>query len=404
MSDFINYLRDYLSHYSNREIVDMSYKKLLLPSQFSKYVPAEDYIKYSILSIFDNKKNIPQRGIDSSYDGIIEPDEFASVSQEEYEKQIKMMQESYEASFGHEIKYHIPTYKELENMLKNDSPYEKECGTHKIQLKEICEPIKPDGEIGQSNQALLGECYQNVSNFALSYTEKGRKLLKKSIQIQGDKYQVTLYGAQPKPMTYEITQSELKAAQDSYVEKNGKKVKKYSYGDADIILLDLTIERYRKSINYRLRNRDTKAVKGFDDYLSGGLVSKNLALITGHLPYRAIYSNDNYFISASLTQRARFKLNTEKKQKKVENLLDYLARVGNENIAAGCTFKCVDKNWGVFGQKYDMHENHAYAIKKIDDRNDTITICNPWHGKNADIIVPFADFIKYVDSIQYIKL
>lgn len=404
MTGFINKLQGYLSHYTNRETVDLEYKKLLLPEQFSKFVQQEDFIKYSILSIFDDKKKIPQSGLGKSYDGIIDADEFASIGKKEYEQLVEEMKKSYKSSFGQEIKYHIPSYKELENMLKNDSPYEKETGRHKIQFSELGEPIKPDGKIGQSNQAALGECYQNASNFALSYTEKGRELLKKSIKIQGDNYFVTLYGAKPKPVTYEFTQAELKNAQEEYIKKNGKNVKKYSYGDADIILLDLAVERYRKNSNYKLRERDTKAVKGFDDYLSGGFVSQNLYLITGKLSYRVMYGPDNYFIGATRFDSARNKLNKQKKQKKVESMLKYLSKVGNENLAAGCTFKCVDKNWGVFGQKYDMHENHAYSIKKIDAQNDTITICNPWYGKNADMVVPYSDFIKYVDSIQYITL
>ena len=404
MIDFIKNLQGYLSCYKNRESFDTVYKTLLFDTQFSKTVNQEDFIKYSILAKFDSQKSVPSKGIATSYDGVIDANEFSTVSQKEYEKFVADMKNSYKSTYGHEIKYHIPTYKELENMLKNDSPYQKETPVHKILLSELGDPIKPDGKIGQSNQAYLGECYQNASNFALSYTEKGRELLKKSIKIKGDNYYVTLYGAKPKPRTYKITQQEVKKAQEEFFTKNGKRVKKYSHGDADIILLDLAVERYRKDTNYKLRPGDTKAIKGFDDYLSGGLVSKNLALITGKLPFRAIYSTDNYFIKAAKTNQSRQKLNMQKKQKKAESLIKYLAKIGNANIAAGCTFKCVDGNWGTFGQKYDMHENHAYSIKNIDTKNDTITICNPWYGKNADVIVPYSDFIKYVDSIQYIQL
>ena len=126
MTGFINKLQGYLSHYTNRETVDLEYKKLLLPEQFSKFVQQEDFIKYSILSIFDDKKKIPQSGLGKSYDGIIDADEFASIGKKEYEQLVEEMKKSYKSSFGQEIKYHIPSYKELENMLKNDSPYEKE--------------------------------------------------------------------------------------------------------------------------------------------------------------------------------------------------------------------------------------------------------------------------------------
>lgn len=405
MSDFLNGLQSYLFNYKNMEQFDCENSFNFNLKNFIRYADEVNYIKFSVLSIFDGKKSIPYNGAcENSYDGIITEKEFNSVCKDDYNKYIEDIKNSYKAETGRELKYHIPSYQELKNMLKNDSPYEEDSDRNKIQTKEIIEPIKPNGKIGQSNQAYSGECYQNASNFALSYTKKGQKLLANSISIGKDKHKVTFHGAQPKPVTYEISQQELTDAQEEYINVNGQKQKKYSYGDADIILIDLAVERYRKSINYKLRNCDTKEVKGFDDYLSGGCISRHLSLITGKLGYLGNYIDFNNQLSNSTKLKSFDNETLEKKKNKVVPLLNFLCKLGNENIAAGCSFRCVDGNWGVFGQKYDMHEKHSYAIKEINIDNKTITICNPWLGKDADKIVPFEDFIKYVETIHYIKL
>lgn len=405
MSDFLNGLQSYLFKYKSVDQFDCENSFNFNLKNFIRYADEVNYIKFSVLSIFDGKKSIPYNGAgENSYDGIITEKEFNSVNKDDYNKYIETIKDTYKSETGRELKYHIPSYKELKNMLKNDSPYEEDLDRNKIQTKEIIEPIKPNGEIGQSNQAYLGECYQDASNFALSYTPKGQKLLANSISIGKDKYKVTFHGAQPKPVTYEISQQELTAAQEEYINVNGKKQKKYSHGDADIILMDLAVERYRKSINYKLRNCDKKDIKGFDDYLSGGSIANHLSLITGKLGYLGNYSDFNNQLSNLQKLNSFDSEILDKKKNKVVPLLNFLSKLGNENLAAGCSFRCVDGDWGNFGQKYDMHECHSYSIKNIDKNNQTITICNPWWGKDAEKIVPFEEFIKYVEYIHYIKL
>ena len=401
MSDFIQNLRDYLYRANNLGYAKNSDLMYLVNSFNLKSMTQEDFLKYSIMAFFDGEKKFPEKNKGTSFDGKISAEEFNQVTKQRYEEFVDGMKKAYKANTQKEIEYHIPSYQELKYMLKNDSPYKEDLSKYKITIDEIVEPIKPNEKIGQSNQAFIGECYQDVSNFALAYSKKGSDLLNKSIKILSDGYEVTLYVAKPEKKTFVISKRELKDAQEEYITlDNGMTQKKYSYGDADIILLNLAIEKYRIGIGYKLRKEDTKSVKGFDDYLSGGLISQNLRLITGKTPYRIAYNDDNYKI---MNSKNNFNL-LERKSNSIKKVVNYLSKIGMENFAGGCTFKCVDRNWKTFGEKYDLHEAHSYSIKNIDVDKKIITICNPWHGKDAEIKIPYDEFIKYIESIQYIKL
>lgn len=401
MSDFIQNLREYLHRANNLGYAKNNDSMYLVNSFNLKNMPQEDFLKYSIMAFFDGEKKFPGKNAGVSFDGKISAEEFNQVSKKRYEDFVDDMKKVYKANTQKEIEYHIPSYQELKYMLNNDSTYKKDASKYKITIDEIAEPIKPNKKIGQSNQALVGECYQDVSLYSLSYSKKGSDLLEKSIKVSSDGYEVTLYGAKPKPVSYKFSNSELKKVQEEYVKlKNGQTQKKYSYGDADIMLLNLAIEKYRKETGYILRDSDKKDNKGFDDYVSGGYISRNLALITGKTPYRSAYNNQNYLIMNKEDNADIIK----EKQTNVNQILKLLSKLGNENFAGGCTFKCVDKNWTKFAKNYDLHEAHAYALKNIDLDKNIITVCNPWHGKNADMKVPLEEFVKYVESIQYIKL
>jgi len=379
-----------------------------------------NYIKFGIMSIFEgsNKNNMF-----NSRDGAIDYNEFNSVSKEEYEAQVKQMQEFYKQNTGKELAYHIPTYKELETMLKNDiekpvrnAPLCKSA--MKITEEELVEPIIPNGRIGHSTQEGSGECYQDATNMAMSYGKKGAQLLNRSIKPAMGGYQITLYGAKDKkgnkvPKTYYFSQEELKKAQEEHVNmripdgKGGFKTihtKKYASGDADIVLLDLAIEKYRRQTNYKLRYQDTKAVKGYDDYLSGGFTHKNLELITGHSGYIECYQSINV-ISRSTNgeeQKVRVSKPVADRDAKIDKRLKYIA-IRKENTISTCTFICSDNNWGNF-KKYDLYEAHAYAIKSVDKKRGIVEISNPHEGRESIIKIPIDEFKKYAANIGFINV
>ncbi|MBD5401428.1 hypothetical protein HDR58_01320 [bacterium] len=377
------------------------------------------FIKIGILSIFEGNAF----SITSCKDGIIDEKEFNTVSQKEYEKQVKEMEAYYKQSTGKELQYHIPSYKELQQMLNNENKNDFTMFSNlkkMITPKEIEEPIKPNSTIGYSAQEGSGECYLNASNMALSFSDKGAVLLKKSIsESPMGGYYVTLYGAKDRkgnPIKYFISQKELKQAQEEYINmtsiqadgsKKTARYKRYSSGDADIVLLDLAIEKYRKASKYKLRYQDTKAVKGYDDYLSGGFSARTLELITGKKGYRDTYQYVENVKNNNLTSTANAKPVKGKsykayadRDKKLDLRLKNIAE--NQNLVIStCTFLCADNNWGNF-KKYNLYENHAYAIKSVNLKGGYAEISNPHNGNGHIIKIPLTEFKKYVAGIDFI--
>lgn len=381
----------------------------------SLFADSANYIKMSILSIFDGSTNNWR----TKLDGVIDSNEFETVSKKDYKKYVKDIESYYKQNTGRELKYHIPTYNELKKMLENDSVEQNNYTrlSRKITPQEIEEPIKPNARIGQSNQAGSGECYQNAADMSLSYGKYGAQLLKNSIKESFlDGYDVTLYGAKDKngkPIKYHVSSAELKNAQEEYIDmttidaKGNRKtvnVKRYSSGDADVVLLDLAIEKYRKEINYKLRTQDTKAIKGYDDYLSGGFTNKVFHLITGKNGYREVYQFTEMVADATDTGATSKKKYTSKQNSKqsIEKRLNNIAN-NKDKMASACTFLCSDSNWGTF-KKYDLYESHAYAIKSVNKEKGYVEISNPHSGRDVVIQIPITEFKKYVASIEFAYL
>ncbi len=373
-----------------------------------------DFIQTGIMSIFDNQKF-------SFSPGYIDNNEFEAVSEEQYNKYIEQMKTYYTKESGKELSYYIPTYAELSNMLNNDlgdyqtwkmfkkTEVEYIDYQKKITPDEILEPVRPDGVIGEFNQAGSGDCYQLGTCAALSYNEKGATLLKKSIKTTEDgNYIVTLYGAKDKPATYEFTREQLKEAQEKTVrikntDNNGKvtyeTAKKYPYGDADLVLLDMAVEKYRKSTGYKLPYKNTKAVKGYDDYLSTGHPGMNLQLITGKTGYIESYATPEPLAEGSTSLKTTY----TPKPKREALIKARLEKLTNPNVVSSCMFYCADNNWNNF-KKYNLYENHVYAIQSVDYKNRVVKIANPHEGKNIIIYIPISEFTKYCQSISFVYL
>lgn len=381
----------------------------------SLFADSAKYIKTSILSIFDGSiANFMARP-----DGVIDSNEFESVSKKDYEKYVKDIESYYKQNTGKELKYHIPTYNELKKMLENDAVEQNNYSRliRKITPEEIEEPIKPNARIGQSNQAGSGECYQNAADMALSYGKYGAQLLKNSIKESFlDGYDVTLYGTKDKngkPIKYHFSSAELKNAQEEYINmttvdaKGNRKtvnVKRYSSGDADVVLLDLAIEKYRKETNYKLRPQDKKAVKGYDDYLSGGLSGNVFQLITGKTGYREQYQFTKMVADAAAAGAPPKKTynSNPNKDKLIETRLNNI-EINKDRMASTCTFLCSDNKWANF-KKYDLYEAHAYAIKSVNKEKGYVEISNPHSGRDVVIQIPIAEFKKYVAAIEFAYL
>lgn len=379
-----------------------------------------NYIKAALMSVFDG--NTLKNGY---RDGKIDKKEFYNIKQSEYENIVNEMKTYYQKLNNKELEYHIPTYSELEQMLldgqeQNQTTKISLITSSEITLDEIEEPIVPNKTIGQVNQESSGECYQDASNIALSFKKKGIKLLERSVKtnfIDGG-YDVTLYGAKRngviKPVTYHFTKEQLRDAQSKMVKfKDGYEGKKYSSGDANIVLLDLAVEKYRKDNNHKLLARNTRMVKGFDDYLSSGFIHENLELITGKKGFVQTYTR-RVGVENSAEGRNKGTDHTYligiDINKKINNKLKSLS-IHNDSEIAGCTFGVTkDGNWKEFKQ-YGLFEAHVFAIESVNLKKGIVYISNP-HSSNAKMgkgsqtinPIPIDIFKKYVSTISWINI
>ena len=357
------------------------------------------YIGNSIMSIFEKNST------GSRKNGCIDEREFNSVTKLEYEAKIKQYKATYKKQYGKDIEFHIPTYNELSEMLKYKYTGEREFQVgNKISYNEIFEAVIPNGDISQTNQQGSGECYQDSADIALSYKEKGREALKRSISLTSDGYKVTLFGAKPKKEIY-ISRTELKKAQEEILPNSELK---YSSGDADMVLLDLAIEKYRKISGHELLYKNTASQKGYDDYLSSGFSSEVFKLITGISTGSATYKKRKGISqlsenSVNTTQTSKIiTYNRDCYNRSITERLRNLADHGN-NVAVTFTAICFDNKWDKF-HNYGLNEEHAHAIKKIDAKAQKIYYINPHSGKNTIYEMSFKEFEKYCATMDWLIL
>lgn len=375
----------------------------------------EEFIKIGVLSIFDRQNTL------HGDEGKISEKEFKSVTKDQYNKFVAEMKTYYKKIYFKELEYHIPTYEELKNMLDCDS--KKGYDYKYISESEIEEPIAPNSKIGQSNQASSGNCYQIASDIALDTNKSGQGTIKLSINKNWDMrnkgYYVTLYGAkdkngQVKPRTYFISQKELKEAQEKrvdmgYIDNNGdkkirKNAKKYTSGDADVVLLDIATEKYRQEANYKIVDRNKKSTKGYDDYLSTGYGDEQLSLISGkkghYEPY--IKEKDVQYADQTIKGTPKTKKIKYNDKEKIDKRLKYIADNKN-NVNATAMFKVLSDGDSKEFKKFGLAENHLFTISSVDYKNNTVTIINPWYGKNKPLVLSMHTFKKYCSSISYIN-
>ena len=380
------------------------------------YTNPVEFVKRGILSIFDKDNSL------STGAGSISENEFKAVTKKQYDEYVTQMKAYYIKIHRKDLEYHIPTYYELSNMINNtDNNVFKHRG---ITPEDIEEPIVPNSRIGQSNQASSGNCYQIASDLALDTNLAGKLSLQFSIRknynVMHPGYYVTLFGAKDKngnvkPRTYEISQKELKEAQEKYVnmriEKDGqvtvrKDAKKYTTGDADVVLLDIATERYRKETGHELLTRNKKEVKGYDDYLSTGYGDEQLSLISGKKSHYKAYTRSKDVAVSDQDKNNQNKATKTKRieysdKSAIEKDLKFL-EAHKDSTNATAMFKLYsDGNRKEF-EKYGLIELHLYAIDDINTKNNTVTITNPHNGKYKKIVFPMSIFKKYCQSISYI--
>ena len=265
----------------------------------------------------------------------------------------------------------------------NDSKTFSEFG-YAVDFKKM-QASKADGKIDNFIQGNIGDCWLLSTINGLKKSEKGRKLLEKSLKIDDDNnITVTLQG--PKK-TYKITGEEM----DSIMKDRNYH---YSIGDKDVVAIEIAFERFRQEIaesspHFRVSNMYNyyhRPQFDGDMALEGGHNYNALHVLTGMESDR-VYSPDIDNVLIHNDTAILGKLDEER----VKSILD------NKNNLVFASYKTDNQDDG-----------HAVVLDSIDDKYVYITDSNIRDDDSDRIVkskpVKKEEFFKDLFEIVYTDL
>ncbi len=199
-------------------------------------------------------------------------------------------------------------------------------------------------------QGLSGDCWLLSGLYAFSITKEGRKAIKKAISKIwfSDDYNVKLGGKK-----YKVTNEELeKAKSDS----------RYSYGDDDVILMEVAFEKYLSETEQQKQEELQAAGKNYDP-LNGGTFEKFTVALTGK-------------------ETGAIKQNSYDLDSNFDNIFNYIDENPN-GVAAIVSFIPEDENSKIIatdssGKEIVMANSLGHAWSVLDVNGQFITLVNPW--------------------------
>ena len=209
----------------------------------------------------------------------------------------------------------------------------------------------------QGNQ---GDCWLLSSFKSLSQTEDGKEFIKDSISNKDDgSYEISFKGLDEK---YIVTKEDLNKAKES---------KNYSYGDDDMLLLELAFEK----------KRIAKGEEGKEEVLQGGNFFEVIDDYTNFYPFFE-------------TSEKGFREAIDDFQK---NPYDTAATIGFKTKEEELTAKDINGYEILLTEK----GGHSWSLSSATD--DTITMTNPWNNEvkytfNKEEIINKIDNLVYVDT------
>ena len=301
--------------------------------------------------------------------------------------------------------------------------------------------FEPDGKFGPSSQVGEGDCYLLASINSIKELSDGDKLLNNLVSIKkgadGKKvYTVTLPGASIAAQslmqnnnipsdkmfitgTYTFTQDEL----NEILEKQGTA---YSVGDADVILLEVAFEKYRKEVLQTVKANNltdsTASIAGIQtgqntsNILEGGrggydavfiLTGKTSQVYQNYkhnnglinkpdgsvIAYTPSSSRNNQNVKAAAVGVSEIDGSVRNTRPELTKMLDKLMndeKDGKKDYVGVAGFVLYDEHGKKLG-------GHAYTIKSVSATE--VVLINPWNPEK-DIVMSRSDFEACVQQVD----
>ena len=235
-----------------------------------------------------------------------------------------------------------------------------------------------DGKIGPTRQILTGDCWILSGVNSMSYSEKGREMIKDALEYTDNGTIVHLKGAKD----YFVSNDEITKTKGSL---------QFSGGDDDMIAFELAIEK--------VRDEQANNNMNFDEYNSA--IESAIRLSSSSLEKSSIgdggmVTEALYYITGKTGEKGT---SEEKKQELLEKYIngngDYILSCGTPDDNYSVTVK--DAN----GKKVSLYGDHAYAVKSADE--NTVTVVNPWNS-GKEIVLSKDTFLNRFDCLYGLDL
>ncbi len=255
-----------------------------------------------------------------------------------------------------------------------------------------------DGYIGDFKQGGIGDCWMLSGLKAMACTPGGIAAIKQAITKNADgSITVNFKGVNG---SYKITKEEFnKALNDVTISPDGVKEYRYSTGDADALIFELAVEKYRKDLladKYKDANipNYAKIVMDKQSPLDGGVSSQLFYMLTGKEACTITFND----ITSPDGKNVILKNN----QSQFEEFFDKYS-INPKKYAVGTHVKKGEdvSVFDVTGKIIKLTPEHQYAIEGVLSNN--FILSNP-HDSAKKIILSKDEFMKAFSGVEYVNL